>query len=224
MFRKRNATSEKRPYREPGRVEAFSDAVFAIAITLMILELDVPAVEELESSSSLTQALVDLWPSYVGYLVSFLVIGILWINHHNVFKFFRGVDHWLLTINLVLLLCISFIPFPTALLAEHISNEEERTAALFYSLSFFVTSLVFFALWRYPTRYAPWLLEPGAKADVVASITRRYLMGPPAYLLAAAVSWFLPTVGLLILALIALLYLSPVVLGDTFEAGESAAD
>ena len=74
--------------------------------------------------------MLDLWPSYFGYLISFLVIGIMWINHHNIFSFFAAVDHWLLAINLVLLLCISFIPFPTALLAEHITHPDERTATV----------------------------------------------------------------------------------------------
>lgn len=174
MFAKRSAPQREFGQRDTARLEAFSDGVFAIAITLLILEIHIPTVDEVEGQDTLWRALLDLWPSYFGYLISFLVIGIMWINHHNIFKFFRGVDHWLLTINLMLLLCISFIPFPTALLAEHITHPDERTATVFYSGVFFVTACVFNLLWRYPTRRATWLLEPDADPRAIAAITRRY--------------------------------------------------
>ena len=217
MFGKRSAPHGEISHRDTARLEAFSDGVFAIAITLLILEIHVPTVDQVEGSAGLSSALLDLWPSYFGYLVSFLVIGIMWINHHNIFKFFRGVDHWLLAINLALLLCISFIPFPTALLAEHITHPDERTATVLYAAVFFVTALVFNALWRYPTRRAPWLLEPDADQRAIATITRRFTYGPPAYLAAAVISWFYPNAGLVALALIAVLYLAPVVLGDSVD-------
>jgi uncharacterized membrane protein len=214
VFRKRSAPHEGIQHRDTGRIEAFSDGVFAIAITLLILEIHIPTVEQVEGQDPLWRALLDLWPSYFGYLISFMVIGIMWINHHNIFKFFSGVDHWLLAINLALLLCISFIPFPTALLAEHITHPDERTAAVFYAGVFFVTALVFNLLWRYPTQRAPWLLEPDADPAAIATITRRFSYGPPAYLAAAVISWFSPSAGLIALALVAMLYLAPVVLGD----------
>jgi uncharacterized membrane protein len=137
----------------------------------------------------------------------------MWVNHHNIFQYFRGVDHWLLVINLALLLCIAFIPFPTALLAEHITHPDERTATVFYALVFFVTALVFNLLWRYPTRRAPWLLRQDVDQRDIDTITRRFSYGPPTYLAAAIISWFAPIVGLILLALIALLYLVPANLG-----------
>ena len=100
---------------EKGRLEAFSDGVFAIAITLLVLEIVVPHVEE---PGELGQALLDLWPSYLAYATSFLTIGIMWINHHTVFRQLGEVDHRFLFINLGLLMCISFVPFPTTLLAD----------------------------------------------------------------------------------------------------------
>jgi uncharacterized membrane protein len=166
------------------------------------------------------RALIDLWPSYFGYLISFLVIGIMWINHHNVFRFLDGVDHWLLAINLALLLCISFVPFPTALIAEHITHPDERTATVLYAGVFFVTSLIFLALWRYPTRHATWLLVPDADPKEIATITRRFTLGPPAYLAAAVISWVSPSVGLVALAVVALLYLAPTLLGDPAEPAQ----
>ncbi len=217
MFWKRSAPHGEIGHRDTARLEAFSDGVFAIAITLLILEIRVPTVDQVEGETSLWRALIELWPSYFGYLISFLVIGMMWINHHNVFKFLVGVDQWLLTINLALLLCISFIPFPTALLAEHITHPDERTAAALYAAVFFVTALVFYALWRYPTRRAPWLLVPDADLKAIAAITRRFSYGPPAYLAAAIIAWISPTVGLVALAVISLLYLAPALLGDPVE-------
>ena len=217
MFGKRSAPHGETKHRDTARLEAFSDGVFAIAITLLILEIRVPTVDQVEGESTLWSALIDLWPSYFGYLISFLVIGIMWINHHNIFKFLDGVDHWLLAINLALLLCISFIPFPTALLAEHITHPDERAATMLYAAVFFVTSLVFQVLWRYPTRRAPWLLVPDADPKAIATITRRFAYGPPAYLVAAVISWISPTVGLMVLALVGLLSLSPAVLSDPVE-------
>ena len=101
---------------EKSRLEAFSDGVFAIAITLLVLEIVVPHIEE---HGDLGQALLDLWPSYLAYATSFLTIGIMWINHHTVFRQLGEVDHRFLFINLGLLMCISFVPFPTTLLADY---------------------------------------------------------------------------------------------------------
>lgn len=217
MFGKRSAPHGESAHRDTDRLETFSDGVFAIAITLLILEIRIPTVDEAANRNGLWRELIDLWPSYFGYLISFMVIGIMWINHHHVFKFLDGVDPWLLAINLALLLCVAFIPFPTSLVAEHISEPDERTATLLYSGVFFVTSLIFLLLWRYPTRWAPWLLVPNADPDAIATITRRFAYGPPAYLAAAIVSWISPTAGLVALALAAVLFLAPSLLGDPVE-------
>jgi uncharacterized membrane protein len=210
VFRKRIARQEDGGERDTARLEAFSDGVFAIAITLLILEIDVP---EFEEGRSLWRALADLWPSYFGYAVSFLVIGIMWVNHHNVFRIVRLIDHWILVFNLLLLCCVAFIPFPTAVLAAHIDQPDESTAVVFYAASFVITAIAFNLQWRYATKRAPWLLEPDADPRVIASITRRYVVGPFIYLVAAIVGWFFPTAGLVLLALIALLYLIPADLG-----------
>ncbi|HET9661480.1 MAG TPA: TMEM175 family protein [Thermomicrobiales bacterium] len=206
MFRKRIAPPTEGGERDTARLEAFSDGVFAIAITLLILEIHIP---EFEEGKSLWRALADLWPSYFGYAVSFLVIGIMWVNHHNVFRIVRRVDHWVLVFNLLLLFCVAFIPFPTAVLAAHIDQPDESTAVVFYAGAFVVTAIAFNLLWRYPVKRAPWLLEPDADPRAIASITRRYTVGPLIYLGATIIGWFFPTAGLIALALIALLYLIP---------------
>lgn len=218
MFRKRIAPNTEGSERDTARLEAFSDAVFAIAITLLILEIHVP---EFEDGQSLWHSLADLWPSYFGYAVSFLVIGIMWVNHHDVFHIVRRVDHWVLVSNLLLLCCVAFLPFPTAVLAAHIGKPDESTAIVFYAATFVVTSIVFNLLWRYPARRAPWLLEPDVDPRVIASITRRYALGPLIYLTAALIGWFFPTAGLISLALVALFYLIPASLGIAADASRS---
>src|SRR6266542_3131923 len=102
--------------RGPERLEAFSDGVFAIAITLLVLEIRVPPAAELEDPARLIAALGALWPSYLGYVVSFVTIGIMWANHHNLFRLVAQVDHGLILANLLLLLGAGFVPFPMALL------------------------------------------------------------------------------------------------------------
>ncbi len=103
--------------RGPERLEAFSDGVFAIAITLLVLEIRVPSAAQLASPGELLGALGALWPSYLGYALSFVAVGIMWANHHNLFRHIAFVDHGLILANLFLLLGVGFVPFPTALLA-----------------------------------------------------------------------------------------------------------
>jgi uncharacterized membrane protein len=134
---------------ETGRVEAFSDGVFAIAITLLILAV---GVEDLPHGD-LGKELPSLWPSYVAYGVSFLTIGIMWVNHHMLFRLFAYVDRPLLLINILLLMLIAFVPFPTAVVAEFIRSEaDRRDAALLYGITMTITAILFFALWIYGSR------------------------------------------------------------------------
>ena len=162
---------------EKSRLEAFSDGVFAIAITLLVLEIVVPHIEE---PGELGQAILDLWPSYLAYATSFLTIGIMWINHHTVFRQLGEVDHRFLFINLGLLMCISFVPFPTTLLADYAWGGNGEAAALAYGITLTITALFFNLLWR----YAAWnhrLLRPDADPVEVSGISRAYLPGPFMY-------------------------------------------
>ena len=132
---------------ETTRLEAFSDGVFAIAITLLILEIKVPSEPETRDHG-LWRALLERWPSYVGYVISFATIGIMWVNHHALFKYIRRVDRALLLANLLLLMTISFLPYPTAVLAEHLSDADSRTAAaVFYGGTLVVIAISFNVLW-----------------------------------------------------------------------------
>jgi uncharacterized membrane protein len=171
---------------ETNRLEAFSDGVFAIAITLLVLDVTV------REHAPLGRELLRVWPSYVGYAVSFLTIGVMWINHHTICRHIARVDRVFLSLNILLLLCIAFFPFPTRLLAEHVRGPGARDAALVYGCTGVVTAICFNALWRYAAGGMR-LLRPDADRREVSGITRSYLPGTLLYgagtLLAFASPW-----------------------------------
>jgi uncharacterized membrane protein len=183
------------------RLEAFSDGVFAIAITLLVLELNVPEGEHL------WEQLKDDWPSFAAFFVSFWVIGIIWVNHHGVLDHLARADRGVLYLNLLLLLTVVFIPFPTALLAEHLKSEEtDHIAGLIYSGSFLAMGISFGLLWTYITRRRE-VLGVELTDEQVRQATRRFLIGNPLYAIAVAVSLISGTVMLLIIALLAAYYM-----------------
>src|SRR3954451_12467789 len=127
------------------RLETFSDGVFAIAATLLVLEIGVTV----EHGQSLGSALLDIWPSYLAYATSFLVIGIIWINHHHTVGLMRRVDRTFLSLNLLLLLVVSFIPFPTRLVAEHLQKPGQQAASLTYAITLLLMAVVYNIWWHY---------------------------------------------------------------------------
>ena len=133
------------------RLEAFSDGVFAIAITLLVIELRPP---ELEDGESLARGLAHLWPGYLGYALSFLILGVMWLNHHRMFEPVRRVDGVVLVLNLMLLLFAVLIPFPTAVLADHLADggDDARTAVALYCFVIFLTAIRFVLLFIAITR------------------------------------------------------------------------
>jgi len=132
--------------RETDRIEAFSDGVFAIAITLLILEIKIPH----QSSASLLRILLKLWPLYFAYILSFIMIGIYWAQHHYVFKLFTKTNHTLNLLNLLFLLCIAFLPLPTEVLGEYMLDEvNQTTAAVFYAIGLLLPAVSWFLMWLY---------------------------------------------------------------------------
>ena len=190
---------------DTGRLEAFSDGVFAIAITLLIIEVGVN-----EEGGSLAHRLAEQWPSYTAFVVSFAVIGIMWLNHHQMFKSIRTTDHGLFVLNLTLLLVVSFIPFPTKVVGEelHGTFADRRTAALFYGSTFVTVSLAFNVLWLWAARGRR-LLEPGTPQPIIDGHTRRSLLSIPTFAVATLVSFWSPEVALVLYGIIALFYLLP---------------
>jgi uncharacterized membrane protein len=194
------ASSVYLPPMETGRVEAFSDGVFAIAITLLILAVGIDP----RFHGDLGNELLDLWPSYVAYAVSFLTIGIMWVNHHALFHNFARVDRPLLLLNILLLMLIAFVPFPTRVAAEFAQSESNRReAALLYGSTMTITAILFFALWMYGSRR---LLRPDADPRMVSGITRSYLPGTPLYGTATLIAFANSIVSLILFAAIALFY------------------
>jgi uncharacterized membrane protein len=168
---------------ETRRVEAFSDAVFAIAITLLILEIKVPTQEQ----GSLADQLRRQWPSYLAFITSFAYIGIMWINHHRMFSHIRKCNDIVLALNLLLLLGVTVVPFPTAVLAEHLSGPDRRTGAILYNSTFVFIAVAFNLLWRYAV--ARRLMDESVQA-AATNLSRQYLVGPVMYTACLVLSWF----------------------------------
>jgi uncharacterized membrane protein len=138
--------------RETARVEAFSDGVFAIAVTLLVLEFKVPQLPGGGSSTELFRALLRLWPSLIAFLGSFIAVLIMWINHHGLFRMIHKTDSQFLMANGFLLLMVTFVPFPTAVLSEYLGKAGERAAATFYVGTFIVIAISWIVAWDTATR------------------------------------------------------------------------
>jgi uncharacterized membrane protein len=190
---------------ETARTEAFSDGVFAIAITLLIIEIHVPGHEHAET---LGHELLRLWPSYLGYLTSFLTIGVMWINHHHVFSLIARVDRTMLLLNTLLLLLIAFVPFPTAVLAQFIETDGARAAAVLYGATMTLTALTFFAWWRYASAGRR-LIAAQVPDEAVADITRAYTPGTLLYGGAALLAFVEPWLSAALYLAIAVFYALP---------------
>lgn len=175
---------------DTARLEAFSDGVFAIAITLLVLEIKVP------EAGNLTQGLLHLWPSYLAYAVSFIVIGAIWMNHHAMFEQIVGVDHRLLLLNTSHLLFIAFLPFPTAVLAHAFQiGVGESTATAFYGGTLTVIGILVTSMWFYATHHRS-LLRRDLSPEAARRIGRMYLIGPTGYALATLTAFLDPWISI----------------------------
>jgi uncharacterized membrane protein len=186
----------------PARLETFADGVFAIAATLLIIDVGVP--EEL--NDSLGQELLDIWPQYFGYAVSFVTIGIMWVNHHAIVRQIERVDRPFLFLNVGLLLCIAFVPFPTRVLAEFVRSDEGEAAAVLYGITLTTTAVFFISVWIYASHRGR-LLHPEVDPKEVSGITRSYLPGAPTYAVATLVAFVSPEASAALFGLIAVFYM-----------------
>jgi len=189
-----------------GRVEAFSDGVMAIAITLLVLDLKVPDPADLQAGG-LLGALAARWPSYLAYLAAFLAIGIIWLNHRTLVDRIARFDarlHWL---NLTLLLGIATLPFPTSLVAEYVQRggQDASVATVIYGLCATLMALPWGFIWRHLAD-RPELLEPGYDSAYARAEWRRGTVGVPIYAAATLVALVSPIVSLLLFLGIAILY------------------
>lgn len=200
------------------RLAALTDGVFAIAITLLSLDVAVPTIAGAGSGSDLIEALIDQWPSYLAYTVTFFLIGAYWINHHRMFNLLRGVNHTFLILNIFFLMAIAIIPFPNAFLAEYARDPELRgVAAAVYGLAMVALAAMFNLVWWYAGRNMR-LVEPDCDPARVRKVLNSYLVGPIAYGLAVLLTLVAPLVSMVMYLLIPIGYLFEGPIG-TIEIG-----
>jgi uncharacterized membrane protein len=183
------------------RLETFADGVFAIAATLLILNVDA----QISDVQTLGSRLLHIWPSYLAYAVSFVTIGIMWVNHHTLMSQIDRTDRRFLLATVGLLLCIAFVPFPTRLVAEHIRGAGARDAALAYGFTMVATAVMFSVSWFYAS-LGKRLLRADADPAVVTGISRSYLPGPWIYLAATLIAFASPTASVCVFMATALFY------------------
>jgi TMEM175 potassium channel family protein len=190
---------------DTARLETFADGVLAIAITLLILEVKVPHVE----GRALGSALLHQWPSYAGFLVSFLTIGIIWVNHHHMFKLIGRSNHAFLMLNVVFLMTICILPWPTALIADYVRDPEGRVVAtVVYGGVMTSVAVMFNLVWRYASTNSRLLVTKIAD-EALAKMNRNYLAGPLIYGTATILAFVVPYVSLGIFAALAVYWLLP---------------
>ncbi len=188
-----------------GRLEAFSDGVFAVAITLLSLDLLVP-----QRPRHLAHDLLVAWPHYAAYVISFLTIGIIWINHHVMISRLREADHAVLTLNLLLLMVVVVLPFATSLMATYLDRRTGGgVAALVYSGAFLGMALTFAALNRYILLRRPELIEHAMEERQRRLIVRRSNGGLGPYVVATAIGYFEPYAALALTGAVAVFYALP---------------
>jgi uncharacterized membrane protein len=180
----------------PGRLHALIDGVFAIALTLLVLDLPRP-----EGSNVLVHDLAHSWPSYVAYVVSFATIGLVWIEHHGMMGAVVSINRRFLERTLVFLLFVSIIPWPTALASSYADTGQARTAAVMYAAVMMLMGLSFAACWRYLDQHPELVSNPARPAFPAG--TRRALTGGAVYLVAIAVAFISPPASFAIDAAIA---------------------
>jgi uncharacterized membrane protein len=189
--------------KETARVEAFSDGVFAIAVTLLVLDLKVP------QEPPLLAGLLAEWPVFLAYVISFAFILIMWVNHHWMFQHIARIDSSFMMLNGVLLLGITVVPFPTNLVAQYILTADQTIATAAYSGWFFVIAVFFNVMWRYASNKGRLLFTQDRDNGLAQTITARYRWGPVAYFVAFALAFIWPPASLGVNLALAVYYAWP---------------
>ena len=184
------------------RIEAFSDGVFAIAATLLVLEIGVRST----SGAQLGHELTRIWPSYLAYVTSFVTIGIIWINHHHNMRAIERADRTFMFINLLLLLVVAFIPFPTKLVADFLHRSGERSAVIAYTATLLLMAILYTIWWRY-ARTDRRLIAPTVSDGELRAIDRGFAPGPPLYAVVFALAFFSPLAAVILTLVLAAFYL-----------------
>ena len=191
-------------HRTPGRLVAFSDAVFAITVTLLVLEIRPPA-----DYRNLLHSLVVLWPSYLAYALTFLFIGQVWANHHVMFDHIRFADRVILLLNTLLLMIVAFLPFTTSVMAGALrSGHGQRVAVVLYGIAFGATAVAFNAVWRYARRHR--LLSETLDLAGATAIGKRFQLALAWLTIGALLGLLIPFLGLVVIAVFNAYYWLPI--------------
>ena len=189
------------------RLETFSDGVFAIAATLLVLEFSVT------SGPGLGHDLIHIWPAYLAYVTSFLTIGIIWMNHHHTVSFIGRIDRTFLFVNNLLLLTVAFLPFPTGLVGDNLRGPGEQAAALAYAGTLVVMAILHQFWWQYARRNRR-LIADDTPDSALRAVDRAYWPGVPMYAAVFIVAFFSPLAAVVITFAIAAFYLPSAALFD----------
>ena len=184
------------------RLEALSDGVFAIVMTILVLQLGGSAISDAETATQLEAALLAQWPTFVSYAISFLVVGVYWVSHHTYFTFIGEVNETQLWLNLLFLFCLSLIPFAAEVLGDH---PDFRAGAVLYGLDLAACTGALYLNWEYAWNRGRVLVKDSGVV-VVKRFRRRTLRAAVFYLLAAGVAWFSPMTGFYLYIVIAVVF------------------
>jgi uncharacterized membrane protein len=200
----KTASDPSTVHRDTNRLVAFSDGVFAITITLLVLAIRPPT-----DYTNLLHDLAALWPSYLAYGVTFLFIGQVWANHHVMFDHIRAADRVVLLLNTLLLMVVAFLPFATSVLAGSLrSGHGQRTAVAFYGLAFDLTALTFNAVWQYAGRHG--LVSEALDAAGASAISTRFQLALAWLTTGALLGAVLPVLGVVVIVAFNAFYWLPI--------------
>jgi uncharacterized membrane protein len=177
--------------KETNRLEAFSDGVFAVAITLLVFNLNVPTLDKAATPQLLAEKLFAQWPAYIAFIISFATILIMWVSHHSLFKLVYKSNTSFMFANGFLLLLVTIVPFPTRLVAEYLTTAAAATACAVYAGLFVIINFAYNILW-WSAAYHHHLLRPDVSPSVIRVHTRNYLFGLPCYLVAMVLAFWSP--------------------------------
>lgn len=184
--------------KETLRIEGFSDGVFTIAVTLLVLDLHFPEENSIQNGNDLLVFLKNQWPAFLAFILSFFSIFIMWVNHHKIFKQIYRRNSAIMFANGLILFLVSAVSYPTALLARYFDGEASSVVVALYTGIFVMINLAYNLLWFLATRNKK-LLRPGITDTAIKKIHNNYLYGLPIYVIALILSFWIPAVSLMII-------------------------
>jgi len=187
------------------RIEALTDGVFAVAMTLLVLDIRVPELQQPLATAELPLKLLSLWPKFLSYTISFVILGVYWVGHHVQLSFIRRADRPLLWINIFFLLWVALVPFSTALLSEYAKT---RLAIAIYGANLIAIGLTLALHWWYATTESRHV-DPDIDRGLVRAAMYRTLKAPLVYVIAIGLSFFRAEMSLALYALVPILYILP---------------